>query len=98
MKLCLYLKKPIIYAQFDASTFFNGEHVYQKGYFDYEKDGFGEVEYTLQDTIDRIIEYIDNGCVMKEQYKKRVEGFFAHHDKDNCKRVYEKIKNLSTNY
>ena len=57
-----YLRKPIVYCQFDREEFFAGEHVYTKGYFDYERDGFGEVEYDLESTVDRIIEYMENGC------------------------------------
>ena len=90
----VYLKKPIIYSQFDSDTFFSGEHTYKKGYFDYERDGFGEVEYTLESTVDRIIEYMRNGCQMKKVYRDRVDSFFAYHDQNNCQRVYEKIREL----
>lgn len=36
------LKKPVIYYQFDRDEYFSG-HIEQKGYFDYERDGFGSV-------------------------------------------------------
>ncbi|EAH6416950.1 glycosyltransferase [Campylobacter coli] len=36
------LKKPVLYYQFDKDEFF-AKHSYAKGYFDYEKDGFGKV-------------------------------------------------------
>ena len=89
-----YLRKPIIYCQFDREEFFSGEHVYTKGYFDYERDGFGEVEYDLETTIDRIIEYVENDCKLKPMYRERIDHFFAFHDHDNCKRVVERIMNL----
>lgn len=89
-----YLHKPILYCQFDAVEFFEGEHVYSKGYFDYERDGFGEVEHDLEGTVDRIIEYMENGCQLKDKYRERIDNFFAFHDKNNCQRVYEKIKEL----
>ena len=92
-----YLRKPVVYAQFDAETFFAGEHMYSKGYFDYERDGFGEVEYDLESTVDRIIEYMENGCQLKEEYRQRIDGFFAFDDQNNCKRVYEKIMELDSN-
>ena len=44
-----YLRKPVVYAQFDKEEFFAG-HTYDQGYFDYERDGFGEVEYNLKST------------------------------------------------
>ena len=86
-----YLKKPLIYAQFDKEEFFSGAHMFTKGYFDYERDGFGEVEYDLDSTVDMIIEYMRNGCIMKDKYRDRVDSFFAYRDKCNCERVYNKL-------
>ena len=93
-----YLKKPVLYTQFDKETFFSGRHVCTKGYFDYERDGFGEVEYDLDSTVDRIIEYMANDCQLKEKYRKRIDNFFAFHDKNNCQRVYEKIMENAANF
>lgn len=92
-----YLQKPVIYAQFDAETFWSGKHPYTKGYFDYLKDGFGEVETTINSTVSRIIEYMQNDCQLKEKYKRRIDNFFTFHDKDNCYRVLEKLKNIDIN-
>lgn len=86
-----YMHQPIVYAHFDAEEFFGGAHVYEKGYFDYERDGFGEVEYDLEHTVDRMIEYMRGGCVMKDEYRRRVDRFFAFTDQQNCARVTEKI-------
>lgn len=80
-----YLRKPVMYAHFDSNH-------YEEGYFNYETDGFGEVEYNLEDTIDRIIEYMKNGCQLKEVYRQRVDKFFAFGDKNNCQRVCDEIK------
>ncbi|EBF5919858.1 capsular biosynthesis protein, partial [Campylobacter coli] len=41
------LKKPVLYYQFDKDEFF-AKHSYAKGYFDYEKDGFGEVCFNYE--------------------------------------------------
>lgn len=90
----VYLREPILYTHFDADEFFAGGHAYEKGYFDYERDGFGEVEYDLEGMVDRIIEYMRNGCHMKDKYKQRVDKFFAYNDKNNCQRVYERIMEL----
>ncbi|MBQ7883476.1 MAG: CDP-glycerol glycerophosphotransferase family protein [Phascolarctobacterium sp.] len=85
-----YLRKPVVYAQFDKEEFFAG-HTYDQGYFDYERDGFGEVEYNLKSTIDRIIEYMESGCELKDKYRERIDKFFAFNDKNNCLRIYENI-------
>ena len=89
-----YLRKPVIYAQFDKERFFSGEHTYQKGYFDYEKDGFGEVVYDLEHLVAEIISYMQSGCVLKEMYRKRIENFFAYNDYNNCQRVLDKVMEL----
>ena len=56
-----YLRKPVLYCQYEKQTH------YEKGYFDYELDGFGEVETDLEGTVNRIIEYMENGCKLKEK-------------------------------
>ncbi|MBE6761631.1 MAG: glycosyltransferase [Ruminococcaceae bacterium] len=85
----VYLYKPVVYTHFDSDEFFGGAHSYQKGYFDYERDGFGEVEYELEATVDRIVEYMENGCKLKDKYRERIDNFFAFDDKNNSQRVYE---------
>lgn len=89
-----YLRKPVVYCLFDDDTFMAGAHVYVKGYFDYERDGFGEVEYDLESTVDRIIEYMENDCKLKDKYRERIDKFFAFNDQNNCQRVYEEIIKL----
>lgn len=86
-----YLRKPIVYSQFDRDSFFSGAHSYTEGYFDYERDGFGEVEHTLDGTVERIIEYMADSCQMKEEYRKRMDETFAFNDRNCSKRVYERI-------
>ena len=87
-----YLYKPVLYYQKDAEEFFSGKHSYNKGYFDYERDGFGEVEYTAESLVERMIEYMAQDCRLKDIYRKRIDNTFAYHDKENCRRVYEGIK------
>ena len=89
-----YLRKPVIYCQFDKDTFFAGNHVYEKGYFDYEKDGFGEVTYDLETLIDKIIQYVENEFKLKDVYRERIDSFFSFNDQNNCHRVTEKILTL----
>lgn len=86
------LLKPIIYFQFDKEEFFK-KH-YSSGYFDYAKDGFGEV---IEDEVkleEEIIEYLSNDCRIKEKYKDKICDTFIHIDKNNSKRVFEKIVEL----
>lgn len=86
----VYLKKPVVYSQFDKDTVYKLQS-YNKGYFDDETMGFGEVEYDINSTVDRIIEYVENGCKLKPMYEERINSFFEFHDKNNCERVYKAI-------
>ena len=50
----VYLRKPVVYTHFDEDEFFSGAHMYDKGYFDYEKDRFGQVAYHSDTTVEAI--------------------------------------------
>lgn len=82
-----YLKKPVIYYQY------GDEYHYDKGYFDFETMGFGDIIEDEEVLINKIIEYINNGCIMEDKYKERVDTFFKYTDRNNCKRCYEWILN-----
>lgn len=88
-----YLKKPVIYAQFDRDEFYN-EAVYDKGYWDYEKMGFGPVCRDYESTIQEIISMIQNGCKMEEKYLARAKEFYFKMDRNNCRRVCEAIREI----
>lgn len=85
-----YLRKPIIYCQFETL----GNYGTGSERFGYEKDGFGEVTRNVSDTVNCILEYLENDCVLKEKYRERIDGFFAFEDRHNCERVYRKITEL----
>lgn len=85
-----YLKKPIIYYQYIDDYHFDVEG----GYFKYEEMGFGEVCRDEDELINLIIDYIKDDCKMKAEYIARVDSFFLYTDKNNCKRVYEAIKEI----
>jgi len=88
-----YLRKPIIYTQFDKDEIYKVQ-VYNEGYFDFERDGFGPVTYTYEDAIKEIINMIENDCVEPEMYKERVDKFFPYNDHNNCQRIYTEIIKL----
>ena len=60
------MKKPIIYYQFDNNIYYDRH--YKKGYFEYERDGFGEIT-NESNIIEKILEYIDNPK-MPKKYEK----------------------------
>ena len=85
-----YLKKKVIYTQFDVEEFFEGQ-VYEKGYFDYETQGFGPVCYDYETTVQAIVDSVKNDCKLEEKYLQRINNFYYRIDNDNSKRVYEEI-------
>lgn len=88
-----YMKKPVVYAQFDRETFYEG-HTYDQGYFSYERDGFGPVCEDYDRTVQTLTGLVLDDCREPEEYRERVETFFAFTDKDNCRRVFEEIRRL----
>lgn len=85
-----FVGRAVIYAQFDSDTFYH-KHIYQKGYFDYERDGFGPVCHNYESTLTAIIQAIERDCTVEPRYQARVNQFFAYQDQNNCKRIYETI-------
>lgn len=65
-----------------------------KGYFDYERDGFGPVCVDLETTVDAVIHYLENGCEMEPLYRERVDAFFGRQPENRCQAVVESVKKL----
>jgi CDP-glycerol glycerophosphotransferase (TagB/SpsB family) len=86
-----YMNKPVIYYQFDEEDAFLLHH--PKGYFDFQKMGFGEKVKTEAEVLNLIEEYISTEFRAKPEYEKRIEGFFPLHDNRNCERIYQEIVN-----
>lgn len=82
-----YIDKNII----DKDDYYKNH--FTKGYFNCERDGFGEVIESEEELINLLKSYIKTN-EMKHLYKKRAEEFFPLYDKNNCKRNYEAIKEI----
>lgn len=85
-----YLKKPLIYYQFDKDKFY-GEH-YLQGTFDFERDGFGDVINNPSEIINKIEYYLNNNFKLESEYEKRIESIFNYKDKNNCKRLIDYLE------
>lgn len=85
-----YLRKPIIFFQFDQERY-----EYKMGsYINLKNDTFGDVYTNIDDLVDRIISSIENNFPVSE---KQIEGekYFVHFkDKNNCNRIFKEIENL----
>ena len=79
-----YLKKPIIYYQTDNCEPFSDDY----------NIGFGVVVKSKETLEKEIRKSINANCEMDETYKINVDGYFRYNDGNNCKRVYDILKNL----
>ena len=87
-----FLRKPVVYYQFDEEEF--RKYHYQKGYFDFRRDGFGPVCTTQEALLGALTESFENGMEMQTEYVQRTERFFPLHDGNNCRRTFEAIARL----
>ena len=87
-----YMLKPCIYYQFDVKDF--TEQHYGKGYFDYEKDGFGKAVSDSETLIEEIVKIINRNFKLEEQYSSNIRRFFQKHDANNCQRIFKEICKL----
>ena len=87
------LKKPVVYAQFDRQAFFQS-HLYSQGYYDYERDGFGPICETLEETVNEIIRIINNDCILDTHYCERIDRFFTPRISDCCEKTLNEIMNM----
>ena len=78
--------------QFDLKEF--TEHHYGRGYFNYEKDGFGRVVSDSETLIEEIIKIINRNYELEERYRGNICRFFQKHDTNNCQRIFEEICKL----
>jgi CDP-glycerol glycerophosphotransferase (TagB/SpsB family) len=90
-----YLQKPILYAPFDRDRIWSGEHSTMKSdFFDYERDGFGEVALSVDELLDALQRVLVNDCQLAPVYQQRVQAFFPYRDCANCERVYKQIVSI----
>ena len=89
-----YLGKPVIYYQFDREEFFGGSQVFAKGYFDYERDGFGPVASNQSELEAAVFRIVSDSFIPEEEYRNRMRSAFPFKDGKCCERVYRAIAAL----
>ncbi|MCL1880244.1 MAG: CDP-glycerol glycerophosphotransferase family protein [Actinomycetia bacterium] len=83
-----YLNKACFYIQFDEEDFYT-MHA-PAGYFDFDRDGFGQVARDYQATISGLIRLLDNPQ-MGEEFRARTKRFFPYQDRNNCQRIVDEL-------
>ncbi|EAK9858036.1 glycosyltransferase [Campylobacter lari] len=87
-----YLEKPVIYYQFDKEEFFTSQ--WQKGYFDYKKDGFGPVVENEENLLKELESLLQNDCKPFGVYKDNIDSTFVFKDGKCCERIYAMLENM----
>jgi len=85
------LEKPVVYFQFDRDEVFGGGHTTAKGYFDYDRDGFGPVAEDVDGVLQALKKVIKNGANVDRQYLERIRRAFPFRDGRCCSRVFDEI-------
>lgn len=86
-----YIERPVVYFQFDRDRVLGGEHVGGKGYFEYERDGYGPVVLDLDSAIAASIAAARTR-VPEQVYLDRIEAAFPDRDGRCCERVVAAIE------
>ena len=84
-----YMRKPLIYYQFDQKEY--NEKYHQGGYFKYDSDGFGPVVIQEKNLILQIENILKNNGKIEDTYLKRINDFLPPLDNRNSERIYNVI-------
>lgn len=82
-----YLKKPVIFYQFDQEDYLKSEGTY----LDYDKDLFGEVVFNSRQAVDAVIKYVENGFSENDKFALMRNKYMNFHDHKNSERIYKGI-------
>jgi glycosyltransferase involved in cell wall biosynthesis/CDP-glycerol glycerophosphotransferase (TagB/SpsB family) len=89
-----YIDRPVVYFQFDKELMDAGAHLGTVGYFDYERDGFGPVAYTLEHAEEAVVASVLAGPRARSPYLERIEVAFPVRDGRCCERTVAAIEDL----
>ncbi len=85
-----YIGTPIVYARFDEDDF-ETKHS-SPSWFDYERDGFGPVVRTLDQTLEAVEDLLKRDCRPDPYYQARIDAAFPLRDNQNCARTVAAIE------
>lgn len=81
-----YIKKEVIYFQFDKGNLV-------PGYFNYKTMGFGPVVESVSGVMDELSSVLtDKSEETSEKYEHRINDFFSYQDKKNSQRIIQLIR------
>lgn len=89
-----YMGKPVIYYQFDRDRYIRDHYDFTKGYYSYDRLGFGPVCTTQEGLIECVKAAVQGDFAQPDTYARRTEQFFELRDTHNCDRIYDAIVDL----
>ena len=89
------IDRPVLYYQFDRDEVVLGGHLGRRGYFDFERDGFGPVTLTHEAAVAAIVAAIEAGPRPSPLYQERIDRTLVTRDGRACERVVAAIEELS---
>lgn len=87
-----YQKKPVIFYHFDLEKY----NLTHGSYIDLKTELFGRKADTEKELIAQIKECIESGFKALPEDIEKYHYYFAYQDSDNCKRIYDYLKNISS--
>lgn len=86
----VYMKKPIIFYQFDLDDFRKGQ--YEEGYFDYQNNPFGKSCFVLDEVLEELEKVLERDFQCDDNYLKAHKAYFPFYDSNNSERVYNAVR------
>ena len=87
-----YMRKPLVYYHPEEL-----EAHYEEGSFHYDTMAFGEIVKKRNELVDLLIDYMKNGCKMKDEFRRRADDFYEYNDRNNCQRIYDEMVKYQSN-
>lgn len=83
-----YMDKPVIFYQFDS-----GRYLERHGsYLDFSRELFGDRAEDIKGLKVLLKKYQERQFRMDDKYREQKQRYFAYLDRENCKRIYERLK------
>lgn len=93
-----FLRRPVVYYQFDRERFFGGEHNWRPGYFDFERDGFGPVATRGDDVVAAVGRFLEQNARPGSEYLERMQRALPVRDGGSCRRAFDCIVEIRQPY
>jgi glycosyltransferase involved in cell wall biosynthesis len=90
-----YMRKPVIYYQYENKAEFIQSQKWENGYINYETMGFGPVCRDRDALFAALDDALRMDGVMPAAYAERAEKTFVFHDADCCRRAFDLIMDAS---